>query len=510
MRIIHIKTNKHKFYPRWGLLVGFVYLVGFIYLAGSVLFNPSFAFADNLNTNVNIKPSLTLTIPESSIDLVLDPASKAFDSQDLHISIGTNNSTGYKLTMSADSTSLININDNTNTIPTIESASDYDEDSFPVNKWGYKISASSSNSNNSNYLPFVSGTTILENNSKTNYDAATLTFASKIDYTKPAGLYNTILNFKTIPNVTQYYMQDLSNPTLAQEVCTTDRPSIVIDKRDEQAYTIQRLPDGKCWMLDNLNLDLTNASIVAGLSPENTNADTASLKSLRQGNRTDCGEADCSKYATSGLSLENWEGGSSSYTVPMVKKSGTCSTSSDFPCTYNGNYTNNDILSTLTPNQSTFGLGSGRIGVFYNYCAASAGSYCYDSSGAGAPSAGTNANYDVCPTNWRVPTGGVGGEYASLCAILNGNACGDKDGAGVGMDATSPNSLQYKLSLLLSGSYSGTREAIVRQGTNGRFWSSTFISIGNMHDLQISSTNVYPQNYPTRNGGEAVRCLLQE
>ncbi|MBR3168982.1 hypothetical protein IKF23_00910, partial [Candidatus Saccharibacteria bacterium] len=79
MRIIHIKTNKHKFYSGWVLLVGFVYLTG------PVLFNSSFAFADNLNTNVNIKPSLTLTIPESSIDLVLDPASKAFDSQDLHI-----------------------------------------------------------------------------------------------------------------------------------------------------------------------------------------------------------------------------------------------------------------------------------------------------------------------------------------------------------------------------------------------------------------------------------------
>ncbi|MBR3169404.1 hypothetical protein IKF23_03100 [Candidatus Saccharibacteria bacterium] len=467
--------------------------------------------ATDIPTSVTIKLSLGLTLSSSSVALNLDPTTNPFDNETINIIVGTNNPTGYWLTMSSNNndTSLINTNDTTKTIPTLES--NISEADFPANHWGYKVSSNSgTGDSNTNYLPYISGATIASNNTKVNNDTTNLTIASKIDYLSVPGLYKQTFNFTALPHITNYYMQDLSNPTLAQEVCTTDRPSIVIDKRDEQAYTIQRLPDGKCWMLDNLNLDLTNASIVAGLSPENTNADTASLKSLRQGNRTDCGEADCSKYATSGLSLENWEGGSSSYTVPMVKKSGTCSTSSDFPCTYNGNYTNNDILSTLTPNQSTFGLGSGRIGVFYNYCAASAGSYCYDSSGAGAPSAGTNANYDVCPTNWRVPTGGVGGEYASLCAILNGNACGDKDGAGVGMDATSPNSLQYKLSLLLSGSYSGTREAIVRQGTNGRFWSSTFISIGNMHDLQISSTNVYPQNYPTRNGGEAVRCLLQE
>ena len=472
-------------------------MVGFVYLTGPVLFNSSFAFADNLNTNVNIKPSLTLTIPESSIDLVLDPASKAFDSQDLHISIGTNNSTGYKLTMSADSTSLININDNTNTIPTIESASDYDEDSFPVNKWGYKISASSSNSNNSNYLPFVSGTTILENNSKTNYDAATLTFASKIDYTKPAGLYNTILNFKTIPNVTQYYMQDLSNPTLAQEVCTTDRPSIVIDKRDEQAYTIQRLPDGKCWMLDNLNLDLTNASIVAGLSPENTNADTASLKSLRQGNRTDCGEADCSRYAMSGLSLENWEGGSS-YTVPMVNKSGYCDPSynnGDCATQYQGlPYNNNKIIDVYN-----IGVGGYKLGIYYNYCAASAGNYCYYHNEI---TVADRAVYDICPSDWRLPTGGPSGEFQKLYNELQKKYPDSVN------NAADQSSFAAKLSLTFAGLYH--YRSAFGLGKYALYWSSTMYNISAIYRTFISFSSADLQNSRTRDRAQPVRCLLNE
>ena len=55
------------------------------------------------------------------------------------------------------------------------------------------------------------------------------------------------------------------------------------------------------------------------------------------------------------------------------------------------------------------GAGSNKVGVYYNYCAASAGSYCYDESkGTG------NASYDLCPAGWRMPTSGSSGEYKAL------------------------------------------------------------------------------------------------
>ena len=58
--------------------------------------------------------------------------------------------------------------------------------------------------------------------------------------------------------------------------------------------------------------------------------------------------------------------------------------------------------------------GLGKIGVYYNYCAASAGTVC-------AVSNTINASVDVCPKGWRMPTGGPGGEYESLYASYSNN-----------------------------------------------------------------------------------------
>ena len=52
------------------------------------------------DTDVRVHPSLTLNITSSGvtttdITLNLDPASNAFDYQDLNVAVGTNNATGY-------------------------------------------------------------------------------------------------------------------------------------------------------------------------------------------------------------------------------------------------------------------------------------------------------------------------------------------------------------------------------------------------------------------------------
>ena len=401
-----------------------------------------------------------------------------------------------------NNTSLINTVDDSKTIPTLSSSTS--EADFPVNKWGYKVGTDTS----SNYLPYTSGVTIGSNSGRVNSDTTTLNIASKVDYLTTPGDYKQTFTFTALPHVTQYYMQDLLNtPGLAAEVCNEEAPSIVIDKRDEQAYMIQRLPDHKCWMLDNLNLDLTNKDVVDGLTPQNTNADTASLKSLRYGNRTDCGKPDCSQYATSGLTLSNWDSGIS-YSAPTVNKSGSCSTTISSPCTYNGLYTNNTNISTLTlnpelapnPSESTFGLGSGKIGIYYNFCATSAGSYCYDEDAT----ATNNAQHDICPSSWRLPTSGSNGEFQNLCTIIKGGNCQN----GGAMNAIDSSSMQYKLSLLFSGNYStGTAW---RQGEYGDFWSSTYREPTMMYRLRSYSEIVYPSNYHRRYNGASVRCLLQE
>ena len=471
-------------------------------LSGAFGFSATPVFAKDIPTTVTIKPSLSLSIPASTVTLTLDPTTTPFTSSSVDITVGTNNPTGYWLTMSStgtNSTSLINAVDDSKTIPTLSSSTS--ETDFPVNKWGYKVGTDTS----SNYLPYTSGVTIGSNSGRVNSDTTTLNIASKVDYLTTPGDYKQTFTFTALPHVTQYYMQDLlATPGLAAEVCNEEAPSIVIDKRDEQAYMIQRLPDHKCWMLDNLNLDLTNKDVVDGLTTTNTNVDAASLKSLREGNRTDCDESDCSQYATSGLELSNWGNSlGNSSNAPKVNKSGTCSTTGSWPCTYNGDYNNNVALSTLTPEQSNFGLGSGKIGILYNYCAVSAGNYCYNNSVS--PTSDTNSEYDICPANWRLPRGGSSGEFQNLCTQIRSADCDEGDSE---IPATDTNSFQYKFSATFSGFYNGIGNRI---GDSGHFWTSSRSNQSRMYSLRVSATFIYAISQTNdRVNGMAARCLLNE
>ncbi|MBQ3280401.1 hypothetical protein IJG92_01970, partial [Candidatus Saccharibacteria bacterium] len=75
--------------------------------------------SENITTDVNIEPSLTVTIPSAPLVLNLDPSSTTSGSNNLTITVGTNNATGYKtiMTSSSGNTDLVETTDNTLTIP---------------------------------------------------------------------------------------------------------------------------------------------------------------------------------------------------------------------------------------------------------------------------------------------------------------------------------------------------------------------------------------------------------
>ncbi len=232
----------------------------------------------------------------------------------------------------------------------------------------------------------------------------------------------------------------------------------VYDTRDNEVYLIGKLAGGKCWMLDNLRLDLTNSTILNGLTTSNTHVNSASLTSLKSGNRSAGAQ-----YASSGF--VKWDSSSSSNVYNQAKA-------------------NADYKDTTA---TSYGSGSGKIGVYYNYCAASAGSYCYDGgSGTG------NASYDLCPAGWRMPTGGYSGEYKALYTAYSSNVT----------------NFLNALSTPLSGYFdSGSASS---QGSSGDFWSSTYAySDGyGMYYLRFDSNSVNPANYYTRYFGYSLRCLL--
>ena len=246
----------------------------------------------------------------------------------------------------------------------------------------------------------------------------------------------------------------------------------LIDSRDEQEYLVSRLPDGKCWMLDNLRLDPANQTTAANMNETNTNATNTAIANY-------LGTTFTPTTGWSTVAVADIDTGFDSYTEPMINNA-----SLDYEVTSYG---------------SAAISGNAKVGIYYNYCAATVGTYCYDrNSGVG------NANYDLCPAGWRMPTGGANGEYQSLCNVVYGGVCT----SGVSMIATDANSLQYNLSTPLSGYYYGSQAN--SRGNFGDFWSSTrYGSTGNaMYYLLIFPSVVYPQYTSfNRDFGLAMRCV---
>ena len=265
-----------------------------------------------------------------------------------------------------------------------------------------------------------------------------------------------------------YYKQQELTKSMCNTIAITQNQTLK-DVRDNNTYMVGKLKDGNCWMLDNLALDPTDSTTAANMSESNTNATAAAISNLLNGGSTTTG--------WSSTAVANATSGFISFTAPMI------------------NNASKDTLVTSYGPAST--NGQAKVGIYYNYCAATVGTYCYASdSGVDVADTDIDAPYDFCPANWRMPTGGDSGEYSTLAQKY-------------GSDATNTNSLQYNLSTPLSGYYSNSLAN--DQGGYGYWWSSTYSHNGGMIQMTVASNDVYPYYYyNTRTLGHTIRCLVSE
>ena len=267
-----------------------------------------------------------------------------------------------------------------------------------------------------------------------------------------------------------YKMQD-GTEELCKEIYVGATETL-IDTRDNTAYMAGRLKDGKCWMLDNLALDPTNSTTAANMNASNTNATQEAINNLLNGGSTTAG---WSNTAVANVTT-NFSNNDSNI-QPRI------------------NNVSKDTLVTSYGPASTGG--QAKVGIYYNYCAASASTYCYaGGSGIDVPDTLIDAPQDICPANWRMPTSDNTGEYSTLAQKYTNIA-------------TEANSLQYNLSTPLSGYYYSS--SVDYQGSYGDWWSSTFGSSYSMLSLEVSPTNVYSSgNWSGRNNGRSIRCLMAD
>lgn len=270
-------------------------------------------------------------------------------------------------------------------------------------------------------------------------------------YTAKSGVTNTATISATTLTTATTSTSLTAMQNLSASTCT-HAPKAVRDTRDNAVYYIQRLADGKCWMLENLRLGDTST---IPLTSSNTNSN-------------------------------------GSYTLPA---SGTTCFTTTTNCDSSGDSTHTAYtvaaINTASKTTTKTGYGPGRnyVGVYYNYCAASVGTICNASNYS-------NASYDICPAGWKMPVGGSSNSAGSYYYLYN-----------TGYKANQ-NAFRYALSTPLSGAFNNGSSG--GQGSTGYFWSATRSNDTYMYILYVLSSNVNPANNITgRYHGNSVRCLLK-
>ena len=271
------------------------------------------------------------------------------------------------------------------------------------------------------------------------------TYAAFVASAQPADTYTGKVKYTVVhpANAATPITPAATMQNMDASVCTTT-PKQVIDDRDEHIYTIQRLADGNCWMMENLDLGRTD--LTTDLTSVNTNLSTT----------------------VSASTFNGWKktASSNAYTAgEFILADGTDATS--------GN----------------------AYGTLYNYYTASAGTI----SGSDNRN---NAEYDICPAGWRLPTGDQAGEYPALYAKYNSLSLMRASVADSGAAFALPGIFYYY--------GSGGSGSINSQDYLGFYWSSTAIGPGGRYVLMIQGNSISAASGYGNSSGASMRCILDE
>lgn len=228
------------------------------------------------------------------------------------------------------------------------------------------------------------------------------------------------------------------------------------DTRDNQTYAVAKLADGNVWIIENLRLVPSTATI----DLINTNHPTADF-------------IDSAPSSSSSNSL--------------------CKTN-DTTCVDSLSYNTNNLDRTLTQSFDNNDNASAwySYGVLYNWHTATAGNGTYDYTDTSGDNSNGNVSGDICPAGWHLPTGN-NGEYVTLNTI-------------VVEDSTTDFKLRtYPNNFIRSGEYSGTSAS--GRSSSARYWSSTASENAKSYRFGFEPSKLTPNNTWNKYNAFAVRCI---
>ena len=303
------------------------------------------------------------------------------------------------------------------------------------------------------------------------------TYATYISSAQPADSYTGQVKYVMVHPynaATPIIPVSIAEATTLQEVnvcpdtLTTGETFELEDSRDGTSYLVTKLADNNCWMLDNLALDLTNSTVLNSMNSTNTHASDEVLNYLKGITTRNPATDPEGPYATAGVSGDYQN--NNTYSAPVI--------ATGLKNTVNSEDALSDAAKTW------------KYGIYYNYCAASAGSFCYGNGTEGyAPDELSVITNDICPSGWKIPTGGFSGDYPSLYRLS---------------DYNSYSKFREALHLPLAGSfYNGT---MTEQGQSGYYFTSRPMVQGHSFAVYFTTSSVYQTSGIARSSGTPIRC----
>ena len=469
----------------------------------------------------------------------------------------------------------------------------YTQSEFTVNKWGYKWSFSGNattdeNLHNpkTNYFPILdnahNGNALTVTSQNSNAETTTVTLATKLDNETPADRYSTTLSFVILANSSTdtstfdaafyangkttytytdgtgatvntglYAMQDMTSTicsTVPTPSSTTEAPEArLVDKRDNKIYWVAKLKDGKCWMTQGLDLDLSTSVTLNHSNSdigyahdgytENTGKTWLPVNSTEDSTTKTITVQTTNNNVSSADFAPGWDNNTAN-DVPFSSDPGDRYVAPNVATQTYTNYWDlqDSFYNSLTAcnaamTSSTFNKDCTHyaLGNYYNFAAATATNSVSDTVGHTI----TNAdNYKVmpdsiCPANWRLPkditgsvTNGTTSNYNSefdtlLYAYSVTNLVGATANQALYWNNNSQTTGYTALNTMRNTPLYFTRPGVVNGGTlylagvNGDSWSSTISAASFGYSLGFSSTRVIPADSYNRLRGVPVHCIAR-
>ena len=276
-----------------------------------------------------------------------------------------------------------------------------------------------------------------------------------------------------------YKMQDVDN-TLCSTVNVLEADSMaeLIDTRDNQVYKVAKLKDGKCWMVENLNiaggtaLSSTDTDFDANYTLPTTNGWTVTdgkliLPASAVKNENDNNLTDSTQFST-----DNY-----AYVFNSGNKENCGASDQNTPC-----YS------------------------YYSWDTATLG------SGRNISTDNTDASYSICPKNWRLPTS----RYTNTFDVA---VADESDFYNLAISYGMPTGVYSKgPSDFYAQAGPNTIPSFLTAGTcgggscyfsyYGYYWSNTGYSDASIGTFHFSNSYINTRNTIPRMAGLSVRCLF--